>query len=329
MVVSLDDAPFVRHPLHYYEDGNIVLVVQNTVFRVYRGVLTHQSEVMRDLFSIAHPTESTGDLPGTHGGAPVIRLVEDDALDFSQTLDRLFPQYSADAPPTDRVPTFDNLAAVGRIARKYIMVDLEKWVIKHLTLQFPHTLAHIRAEPTLKALMNPKVAAQLIVLSRLLECDQLLPLAFFSLQTSFVNKNSQLYREALLLLSHRDLARLMQGTIALQEVYAEASRKKQNQLNRFSKTSGCTCLDKNASSAVYASLVTGATFSGLQPAALRRRAKKKDLCEACLTDVGLVSIGFDETIFATLPKAFDLPSNTVLPACATSNVDTYFLMFGS
>lgn len=49
----------VRHPTLWLDDGNVVLVVENTGFRVHRGILSKHSDVFRDMFSVPQPPAGT------------------------------------------------------------------------------------------------------------------------------------------------------------------------------------------------------------------------------------------------------------------------------
>ena len=60
------------------DDGNILLVIDTTGFRVHRSILSLHSEVFQDMFSI----------PGMEGhselidGLPVVRLLDDDPFEL-------------------------------------------------------------------------------------------------------------------------------------------------------------------------------------------------------------------------------------------------------
>lgn len=56
---TLDHGQFVKDETFWYDDGNIIVVAQSIGFRIYKGVLTAQSEFFGDLFS----------LPQTHNAA--------------------------------------------------------------------------------------------------------------------------------------------------------------------------------------------------------------------------------------------------------------------
>lgn len=53
----------------WFDDGNVVLIADDTLFRVHRGVLSHHSVVFRDMFMIPQPEEFE-----QMEGCPVVHL---------------------------------------------------------------------------------------------------------------------------------------------------------------------------------------------------------------------------------------------------------------
>lgn len=65
----------------WFEDGNLVLVAQNTAFRVYRGLLCARSSVFQDMFEFPPPKEGNDIVEGV----PVVQTY-DSALDMTNFL---------------------------------------------------------------------------------------------------------------------------------------------------------------------------------------------------------------------------------------------------
>ena len=65
----------------WFEDGNIIIVAQNTKFRVYRGPLIKHSLVFRDMLSLPQPVENSEKLQDL----PIIYL-EDHPSDVRRIL---------------------------------------------------------------------------------------------------------------------------------------------------------------------------------------------------------------------------------------------------
>lgn len=72
---------WIRHPELYMPDGNIVLLCENTLFRVYGGVLAINSEVFKGMLSLGgyQPADAEN-----YDSCPLIRL-----LDRSKDMERL------------------------------------------------------------------------------------------------------------------------------------------------------------------------------------------------------------------------------------------------
>lgn len=136
-----------RHETYYFEDGNIILAfeTENIMFRLYRGLLAHHSQVFYDMLSIPQvpnsqfnnltshgfgtPSSSrsgagtprahayTGNPPDEsqevmEGGVPIIRLT-DRAVDFTYMLDVIMGI-------TPVRPSIDMIEGALRISGKYI-----------------------------------------------------------------------------------------------------------------------------------------------------------------------------------------------------------------
>lgn len=66
----------------WFEDGNIVIVAQNTGFCVHRSVLSHRSPIFCDVFSTGtHPPPDNSTTAETFSGLPVVH-VSDNADDM-------------------------------------------------------------------------------------------------------------------------------------------------------------------------------------------------------------------------------------------------------
>ncbi|KAG9022410.1 hypothetical protein FRB95_014824 [Tulasnella sp. JGI-2019a] len=101
---------YTKDPNYYFTDGTLCIVVEQTMFRVHKGVVARQSEVFKDMFEITGPvSDDAGD--EVFENAPVIK-VEDKAADIRALFSLMY-----NAPPRD-VP-FDLIASTLRVAEKY------------------------------------------------------------------------------------------------------------------------------------------------------------------------------------------------------------------
>ena len=81
-----DASSWIRHPELYVLDGNIVLLCENTLFRISGGMLALNSEVFKDMMSLASNQPIGAE---TYDGCPYIRLT-DRAKDLEVFLKALF-----------------------------------------------------------------------------------------------------------------------------------------------------------------------------------------------------------------------------------------------
>jgi hypothetical protein len=83
-VPVLPDAPVCSADV-WYDDGTLVLCAENTLFRVYRGILAAQSEIFRDMLSVPQPPGTDGDM---FEGCPLVHVQEtvDDMTRFLRAL---------------------------------------------------------------------------------------------------------------------------------------------------------------------------------------------------------------------------------------------------
>lgn len=69
----------------WLEDGNVVLQAEGTQFKVYRGILSLNSPVFKDMFSLPQPTSGEELVEG----CPVVHL-SDSAADVTYVLQAFF-----------------------------------------------------------------------------------------------------------------------------------------------------------------------------------------------------------------------------------------------
>ncbi|PIL26560.1 hypothetical protein GSI_12318 [Ganoderma sinense ZZ0214-1] len=110
-----------RHPEFWLDDGNLILVAgRETAFRIYTGLLAAQSEVFANMFAVASSSADE-----TYEGCPVVP-VYDTPTEFAHLLRVLIPKESRTFHRTskDAPPTFDQAAALVRLAHKYDLQDV-------------------------------------------------------------------------------------------------------------------------------------------------------------------------------------------------------------
>ena len=117
----------------WFEDGNLILQAENTIFRIYRGHLSARSSVFRDMFEFPPPAEGNRTLDGM----PIIE-VYDTAEDMKQFLRALLDSEFFEPPPS---PTTLHIThSVLKLATKYDVRFLRLRALAHLQSTYPTTL---------------------------------------------------------------------------------------------------------------------------------------------------------------------------------------------
>lgn len=77
-----------RHNEYYFEDGNVILLVESVLFSLHRGVLRRHSELFLTMLSLP---QSPSSQEGLHDRTPIL-LPEVKSRDFERLLWILYPQ---------------------------------------------------------------------------------------------------------------------------------------------------------------------------------------------------------------------------------------------
>lgn len=81
--------PVLRHSSDvWFDDGNIVLVAEQTAFKVYRGVLQMHSPFFRDMLDLPQPKETSSS--EKYEECPIVTIPEDSAKDIALFLKAIF-----------------------------------------------------------------------------------------------------------------------------------------------------------------------------------------------------------------------------------------------
>lgn len=78
-------ASIIRDSEIWFDDGNIIVIAQQTAFRFHRGVLSRHSVVFKELLGIPSSSTSDSGIPDSMEGCPVVH-VTDTACDFKRLL---------------------------------------------------------------------------------------------------------------------------------------------------------------------------------------------------------------------------------------------------
>ncbi|KAI5122321.1 hypothetical protein M0805_002488 [Coniferiporia weirii] len=114
----------LRHDEYYIPDGDVVLKVEKTPFRVHRYFLVRESPVFRDMLSLPPPSNKV--LEGASDGNP-IHLPQVKATEFAHFLWVFYnPKYSVyDAP-------LDTWIAILQLAHRWEFAEVRELVFREL-----------------------------------------------------------------------------------------------------------------------------------------------------------------------------------------------------
>ncbi|KIP04617.1 hypothetical protein PHLGIDRAFT_188653 [Phlebiopsis gigantea 11061_1 CR5-6] len=133
--VTSSPAPAELCQVHnlWFEDGNVVLQAQNNLFKVYRGILSRESAVFEDMFSLPQPDTQSPD-SDIYDGCQLVKM-HDDPSDLGHFLNCLFDfEYLTD------IDCCLIYTVVLRLATKYEATALRKRVVKILQFVYPDEL---------------------------------------------------------------------------------------------------------------------------------------------------------------------------------------------
>ncbi|CAG8556303.1 6270_t:CDS:2 [Rhizophagus irregularis] len=112
-----------KSSLHYYEDGDVILIVQDTAFCLHQNYLSMASKVFRDMFSCA-----TSYMADELHELPRINITDTSSLAFENFLSFIYPQKFVSI-------TWDNIEEFCRIGDKYefssVLEAAEKFLESH------------------------------------------------------------------------------------------------------------------------------------------------------------------------------------------------------
>ncbi|KAI0800654.1 hypothetical protein C8Q74DRAFT_1364354 [Fomes fomentarius] len=118
----------------WFEDGNVVVVAQQTAFRVHRSVLSRHSDTFSGLFTLPQPADPAK--IESLDGCPVVR-VSDSSHDFKHLLNVLYDGARYELLESRNTPEFSTLAALARLGHKYEMTKIFASAMKRLSALFP------------------------------------------------------------------------------------------------------------------------------------------------------------------------------------------------
>jgi len=157
----------------WFEDGNVVIQVEDYQFCLFKSFLTTRSPIFKDTFSIPQPEDAE-----RINGCPVLRI-HDSATDAAFFFKAIFD--SETFLPRPAPTTFEKVAAILRLSTKYEVEYLRRRALDHLSSGYPTSLGQWRENeaPLASFPVLPSDALAAINLARECDCPWALPTALY------------------------------------------------------------------------------------------------------------------------------------------------------
>ncbi|KAI4294552.1 hypothetical protein K525DRAFT_212399 [Schizophyllum commune Loenen D] len=193
----------IRDEKHWYADGNLVLRVEDILFRL----LNVNSEIFRDMLSVPQPV-AQDDLEG----CPVVRLPGDSAEGWRYLLDALYdPSLLSTLHTQSLSASLPVLVGITRLATKYRFVAFRRECLVILNRHFPPLYSAI---PPMRNRPDLAQASAAISLAREIGAPSLLPFAYLTCASAVTMSRPYVVFDDPSL-SFQDKATILQGLHAL------------------------------------------------------------------------------------------------------------------
>ncbi|KAG5635411.1 hypothetical protein H0H81_011374 [Sphagnurus paluster] len=168
--------PLMESPEFWFSDGSIVIIVENTAFRLHKSILGKHSDVFADLFSVPQPQSDLELIDGV----PVVHL-QDNLQDFTDVLRALYEPFHFDklTPEADLATLIQFLSGILRISTKYNIITLREKCIMVLRTKFPSSLSACDRLLSSGYKYVASTIVRAIPLARATNVPEILPWAFY------------------------------------------------------------------------------------------------------------------------------------------------------
>jgi hypothetical protein len=220
----------VKYDDFWFEDGSVVIVVDDRYFRVHQSILTRHSEVFASMFLSPQPHEQE-----LLEDCPVIRL-NDDLSDFVDLLKVLYHPFYFDnlSPEADLNTLITFISGILKLSTKYMMRDVRQKCISVLQSKFPSSIQGCDTLLSSKYLYPPDAIVRAIPLARENVVPEILPWAYYI--STHISTENLLTNHCL---SWRDKALCLAGKERLWEAQKTLTH---SFLFTFDRSPGCISL---------------------------------------------------------------------------------------
>ena len=81
-----------RSAFVWFDDGNIILQVENKKFRVHKSILALHSSILSDMFMLGKP-DADMESDSVEDGCPVVEMKDDSASEWEELLSLIYHGY--------------------------------------------------------------------------------------------------------------------------------------------------------------------------------------------------------------------------------------------
>ncbi|KAG5735841.1 hypothetical protein E4T56_gene9366 [Termitomyces sp. T112] len=162
---------------YWYDDGSIIIIVEETAFRVHKSILSQHSDVFADLFTIPEPAARESE---SLEGCSVVHL-QDDLHDFTQVIKAIYKPFYFDELPqnADLRKLLGFISGILKISTKYNLTRIRQKCIDILQGKFPTTLSGCEELVSSGYQYNATTVVSAIPLARETNVPEILPWAFY------------------------------------------------------------------------------------------------------------------------------------------------------
>ncbi|KAJ7689796.1 hypothetical protein B0H17DRAFT_602129 [Mycena rosella] len=130
--MDVDNTPTRVEEL-WFSDGSLVVQADQSLFRIYSGILAAHSAVFKDMLAFPQPPDAE-----TIEGCPVVRL-PDSSRDVTAFFKAIFDSSFFESYPSDT--DFNTTISILRLSHKYTVEYLQRRALGHLSPLYPTTFA--------------------------------------------------------------------------------------------------------------------------------------------------------------------------------------------
>ncbi|KAJ7246356.1 hypothetical protein C8J57DRAFT_726393 [Mycena rebaudengoi] len=128
--IEASEPPLIRSTEYWFDDGNIILQVEGTQFRIHKSILSLHSSAFLDMFTVPQPANDP-----TLEGCAIVVLSGDAVEDWTHLFNEIYSKGRDESPPS-----LGAIVASLRLGKKYDFAPFRKDAIRRLKYELPSTL---------------------------------------------------------------------------------------------------------------------------------------------------------------------------------------------